>query len=113
MIDYLNNNLNLAVKHITLNIAEEYIKKALEIYYHLGEKFPGQHMSSEARTIALYGRLLELYDNRNDQANEYIEKALQLYLVLDDIAPGRYQKEINTLNMAKHIGILEAMRNGL
>lgn len=36
--------------------AEVYINSAIEIYQRLDQRFPGQHMSSEARTTALYGK---------------------------------------------------------
>lgn len=81
-----------------IETAEEYIKKALEIYHRLDERFPGQHMSSEARTTALYGRLLKLCPNLQNKANEQLDRTLKLYTILDNENPGRYEKEIKNLN---------------
>lgn len=94
----INNYLNLASKQAKLHTAEEYIKKALEIYQRLDKRFPGQHMSSEARTTALYGRLLMLCSDRQDEATEFFEKALLLYMTLDNNNPGMYRQEINVLH---------------
>ena len=77
--------------------AENYIKEALLIYNRLDQRFPGQHMSSEARTTALYGRLLKLIPNRKSESKELIERAVKLYTLLDTENPGRYKKELIAL----------------
>lgn len=77
--------------------AENYIKEALLIYNRLDQRFPGQHMSSEARTTALYGRLLKLIPNRKSESKELIERAIKLYTLLDTENPGRYKKELIAL----------------
>ena len=54
-------------------------------------------MSSEARTTALYGRLLNLCPNLQNKATEQLARALKLYTMLDNENPGRYEKEIQNL----------------
>lgn len=50
----INRFLNIALRQNKLQNAETYINKALDIYHRLDQRYPGQHMSSEARTTALY-----------------------------------------------------------
>lgn len=88
---------NLVAKQAKLKDAEEYLLKALDIYHRLEERFPGQHLSSEARTTALYGRLLRVYPERQDEAEEHFDKALNLYTILDNDYPGRYAWEMGEL----------------
>lgn len=60
-----------------------YINEALEIYHRIDKRFPGQHMSSEARTLALYGMLLKLSDDRQEESCLLLDKAVTLYTKLD------------------------------
>lgn len=95
----INKFLTIALRQTQIQNAEIYITKALNIYHRLDKRYPGQHMSSEARTTALYGKLLKLYNYRNTEANMYIKKALQLYYTLDNTKPYKYQTEIQSLSL--------------
>lgn len=95
----INKFLTIALRQTQIQNAEIYITKALNIYHRLDKRYPGQHMSSEARTTALYGKLLKLYNYRNTEANMYIKKALQLYYTLDNAKPYKYQTEIQSLSL--------------
>lgn len=99
-----NNNalLDIASKQSKIQNAEMYIAKALEIYHRLNKRYPGQHMSSEARTTALYGKLLMLCTNRKDEAKVHFDKAILLYKTLDNENPGIYRQEIHVLHMLYH-----------
>lgn len=92
-----------ALKQYKMQNAEAYINNAIEIYQRLDQRFPGQHMSSEARTTALYGKLLMLCPERHDEALEQFDKALTLYITLDNDNPGMYRQEIHTLHILYHL----------
>lgn len=94
--------LNMALRQSKIQNAEFYINKALEIYHRLDEKYPGQHMSSEARTTALYGKLLMLCADRHTEARTHLDKAILLYKTLDNKNSGMYREEIHILRMIYH-----------
>jgi len=93
IIDYANTT----TKQAKFQNAEKYLREALKIYHRLDEKFPGQHISSEARTLALYGRLLKICPKREYEAKELFEQAMNLYTFLDNEYPGRYAWEMTAL----------------
>ena len=59
-------------------------------------------MSSEARTTALYGKLLMLCTDRKDEAKTHFDKAILLYKTLDNENPGIYRQEIHVLRLLYH-----------
>ena len=103
--DNLNEYMIFISRQLKLQEAENYLQKALEIYKHLDTKFPGQHMSSQARTTALYGKLLKLWETRQNEACEIFNKALKLYTLLDNENPGMYKNEINSLKQQDYISL--------
>ena len=62
-------------------------------------------MSSQARTTALYGKLLKLWETRQNEACEIFNKALKLYTLLDNENPGMYKNEINSLKQQDYISL--------
>ena len=99
----INHYLDTAMRQSKIQNAEMYINNAIEIYQRLDQRFPGQHMSSEARATALYGKLLMLCPERHDEALEQFDKALTLYITLDNDNPGMYKQEIHTLHILYHL----------
>ena len=99
----INHYLDTAMRQSKIQNAEMYINNAIEIYQRLDQRFPGQHMSSEARTTALYGKLLMLCPERHDEALEQFDKALTLYITLDNDNPGMYKQEIHNLHILYHL----------
>lgn len=79
------------------NEAEESLKKALEIYHRLDQKYPGQHVGSEARTCSAYARLLKSMPDRKNEAMIYYKKAIELNEVLEKDYPGTYAIELEKL----------------
>lgn len=98
----INRFLNIALRQNKLQNAETYINKALDIYHRLDQRYPGQHMSSEARTTALYGKLLILGTERYAEALTHLDKAMQLYKTLDNETSGIYKEELRVLHMIYH-----------
>ena len=94
----INRFLNIALRQNKLQNAETYINKALDIYHRLDQRYPGQHMSSEARTTALYGKLLILGTERYAEALTHLDKAMQLYKTLDNETSGIYKEELRVLH---------------
>lgn len=101
-INNIDNFQNMTLIQSKIQNAEFYINKALEIYHRLDEKYPGQHMSSEARTTALYGKLLMLCMDRHAEACTHLDKAILLYKTLDNENSGMYSEEIHALRMLYH-----------
>ena len=101
-VNDIDKFLNMALRQSKIQNAEFYINKALEIYHRLDEKYPGQHMSSEARTTALYGKLLMLCADRHTEARTHLDKAILLYKTLDKENSGMYKEEIHILRMIYH-----------
>lgn len=99
----INHYLDTAMRQSKIQNAEMYINNAIVIYQRLDQRFPGQHMSSEARTTALYGKLLMLCPERHAEALEQFDKALTLYITLDNDNPGMYKQEIHTLHILYHL----------
>ena len=108
MNEFINNDnginrcLNNTLRQSKIQKAEMYINKALEIYHSLDKRYPDQHISSEARTTALYGKLLMLCPDRHDEARTHLDKAILLYKTLDDKNPGMYRQEIHVLRIRYH-----------
>lgn len=104
LAEYHTNNISLDIsaRQSKIRDAETYIAKALKIYHRLDKRYPGQHMSSEARTTALYGKLLMLCTDRKDEAKTHFDKAILLYKTLDNENPGIYRQEIHVLRLLYH-----------
>lgn len=98
----INKFLNIALRQTQIQNAEMYINKALDIYHRLDKRYPGQHMSSEARTTALYGKLLMLCTDRHAEARTHLDKAILLYKTLDNEISGIYREEVHVLRMIYH-----------
>lgn len=98
----INKFLNIALRQTQIQNAEMYINKALDIYHRLDKRYPGQHMSSEARTTALYGKLLMLCTDRHAEARTHLDKAILLYKTLDNENSGIYREEVHVLRMIYH-----------
>lgn len=96
---YSNIASLLSSQHSRIIEAEQYIKNALTIYHNLDIKYPGQHQSSEARTIVLYARLLSKSESRKQEALTQYNKALKIYQTLNSDNNGAYVDEINTIKI--------------
>ena len=70
---------------------------ALDIYESLDKLYPGQHMSSTARTYTTYARLLVNWSGRTEDAKAAYKKALDINHSLEHDYPGVYNNEIENI----------------